>query len=37
MDLINRKVIQLSQVRYVILDEADEMLNMGSKKILMQF
>ena len=32
MDLINRKVIQLSQVRYVILDEADEMLNMGFKE-----
>ena len=32
MDLINRKVVQLSQVRYVILDEADEMLNMGFKE-----
>ena len=32
MDLIKRKVIQLSQVRYVILDEADEMLNMGFKE-----
>jgi ATP-dependent RNA helicase DeaD len=32
VDLMNRKVIQLSQVRYVILDEADEMLNMGFKE-----
>jgi len=32
MDLIKRKVIQLSQVRYVVLDEADEMLNMGFKE-----
>lgn len=32
VDLINRKVVQLSQVRYVILDEADEMLNMGFKE-----
>jgi superfamily II DNA/RNA helicase len=29
---MNRKVIQLSQVRYVVLDEADEMLNMGFKE-----
>ena len=32
MDLIKRKVVQLSQVRYVVLDEADEMLNMGFKE-----
>jgi ATP-dependent RNA helicase DeaD len=32
VDLMNRKVIQLSQVRYVVLDEADEMLNMGFKE-----
>ncbi len=32
VDLINRKVVQLAQVRYVILDEADEMLNMGFKE-----
>jgi len=32
IDLINRKVVQLGQVRYVILDEADEMLNMGFKE-----
>ena len=31
MDLIKRKVLKLSQVRWVILDEADEMLNMGFK------
>jgi ATP-dependent RNA helicase DeaD len=32
VDLINRKVIVLGQVKYVILDEADEMLNMGFKE-----
>ena len=32
MDLMNRKVIQLNQIRYVVLDEADEMLNMGFKE-----
>ncbi len=31
MDLIRRKVLQLSGVRWVVLDEADEMLNMGFK------
>lgn len=29
IDLINRKTVELSRVKYVILDEADEMLNMG--------
>lgn len=29
IDLINRNVIKLDKVRYAILDEADEMLNMG--------
>ena len=29
IDLINRKAIKLHEVKYVILDEADEMLNMG--------
>lgn len=29
LDLINRKVVRLEQVSYVVLDEADEMLNMG--------
>ena len=29
IDLINRKTVNLDQVRNVILDEADEMLNMG--------
>lgn len=29
LDLINRKAINLKNVRYVVLDEADEMLNMG--------
>ncbi len=32
IDLINRKAIQLDEVRYVVLDEADEMLNMGFKE-----
>ncbi len=29
LDLMKRKAIRLDQVKYVILDEADEMLNMG--------
>lgn len=29
IDLLNRKTVSLSDVKYVILDEADEMLNMG--------
>lgn len=29
IDLINRKTVDLSTIKYVILDEADEMLNMG--------
>ncbi len=29
LDLINRRVAKLSKVLYVVLDEADEMLNMG--------
>lgn len=29
LDLINRKIARLSKVSYVVLDEADEMLNMG--------
>jgi ATP-dependent RNA helicase DeaD len=32
MDLINRKAVSLSEVEYVVLDEADEMLNMGFKE-----
>ena len=32
MDLINRKVANLSEVDTVVLDEADEMLNMGFKE-----
>jgi ATP-dependent RNA helicase DeaD len=32
MDLMNRKVIHLNEIRYVVLDEADEMLNMGFKE-----
>jgi ATP-dependent RNA helicase DeaD len=29
IDLINRKAVNLSHVRFLVLDEADEMLNMG--------
>ena len=32
LDLIRRKAIRLEQVKYVVLDEADEMLNMGFKE-----
>jgi ATP-dependent RNA helicase DeaD len=32
IDLIDRKAINLGSVKYVILDEADEMLNMGFKE-----
>ena len=32
MDLINRKAVSLAEVDYVVLDEADEMLNMGFKE-----
>ena len=31
IDLIERKAIDLQKVKYVVLDEADEMLNMGFK------
>ena len=31
IDLINRKALRLKDINYVILDEADEMLNMGFK------
>jgi ATP-dependent RNA helicase DeaD len=31
IDLIERKAINLDQIHYVVLDEADEMLNMGFK------
>lgn len=34
IDLIDRKAIRLETVRYVVLDEADEMLNMGFKEDL---
>ena len=34
IDLVNRKVVDLSKVRIVVLDEADEMLSMGFKKEL---
>ncbi len=32
IDMINRDVVDLSNVRYTVLDEADEMLNMGFKE-----
>ncbi|WP_109829938.1 DEAD/DEAH box helicase [Reichenbachiella versicolor] len=32
LDLIKRKAIKLGNVRFVVLDEADEMLNMGFKE-----
>ena len=32
LDLIRRKAVDLNQVKYVVLDEADEMLNMGFKE-----
>jgi ATP-dependent RNA helicase DeaD len=32
IDLIERKAIDLQQIKYVVLDEADEMLNMGFKE-----
>jgi len=32
MDMIKRKMIKINQVSYVVLDEADEMLNMGFKE-----
>ena len=31
IDLIKRKVLKLQSIKYVVLDEADEMLNMGFK------
>ena len=31
IDLINRKALKLQEIKFVILDEADEMLNMGFK------
>jgi len=34
LDMIKRKYIDISNVRYVVLDEADEMLNMGFKEDL---
>ncbi len=32
MDLMDRKVVRMEQIRFAILDEADEMLNMGFKE-----
>lgn len=36
IDLIKRKALKLNEVKYVVLDEADEMLSMGFKKELEQ-
>ena len=32
MDLLNKKALSLDTVKRVVLDEADEMLNMGFRK-----
>lgn len=34
LDLIKRKVLRLSEIRWLVLDEADEMLNMGFEEEL---
>lgn len=34
IDMISRKAVKLEAIRYVVLDEADEMLNMGFKEAL---
>lgn len=34
LDLIKRKAVKLENVKYVVLDEADEMLNMGFKEAI---
>ncbi len=34
LDLINRKVLRPNQIKWLVLDEADEMLNMGFKEEL---
>ena len=34
LDLIRRKVLRLNKIRWMVLDEADEMLNMGFKEDL---
>lgn len=34
IDMIDRKAINLSTIKYIVLDEADEMLNMGFKEDL---
>ncbi|UII19484.1 DEAD/DEAH box helicase [Fulvivirga ligni] len=34
LDLLNRKAVDLASVRFVVLDEADEMLNMGFREDL---
>ncbi len=32
MDMMRRKMVKINQVNYTVLDEADEMLNMGFKE-----
>ncbi len=34
LDMINKGVLQLQEIKYLVLDEADEMLNMGFKEDL---
>lgn len=34
LDLIKRKAVKLENIKYVVLDEADEMLNMGFKEAI---
>ncbi|MEJ0028978.1 MAG: DEAD/DEAH box helicase [Bacteroidota bacterium] len=37
MDLMERKVIRIELIKFVVLDEADEMLNMDSRKISIRY
>ena len=37
IDLIERKLLKLNSLKYFVLDEADEMLNMGLLKISKRF
>jgi len=34
LDLINRKILKVNKIRWLVLDEADEMMNMGFKEEL---
>ena len=37
LDLVRRKAVDISHVKTVVLDEADEMLSMGFKKELVRY